>query len=329
MTATKSGFTGVLVAIVCMLCLTLLAGVAQAADYPSRPIRMIVPFTPGGASDSLARGLAAELTKRLGANVIIENKPGAGTVIGSQYVATSNPDGYTLLWITPPFVINETLMKHLPYDTTKDFTAVGDVASSPLVLVVNKSLKVNNLKDFIALAKQEPGKLSYGSSGIGGSPHLATVMFAKAAGIELTHVPYQGSAPAVTAALSGQVNLVIDTFLTCLPYIKSGDLIPLAQTGLTRSSLLPNVPTMIEGGLTDYNAGSWFSVVAPAKTPRPIVDKLNATLNEIVKDPKFRAVFEQQGFVMMGGSPQASQARIASEVQRWGTAVKESGASIQ
>ena len=245
MTAMKNWLAGVMLTAIGMLCLLSPVN-AQADDYPSRPVRLIVPFTPGGASDSLARGFAAELTKRMGANVIVENKPGAGTVIGSQYVANSNPDGYTLLWTTAPFVINATLMKHLPYETLKDFTAVGDVASAPLLLVVNKSLKVTSLTDFIALAKKEPGKLSFSSSGIGGSPYLATVMFEKEAGIKLTHVPYQGSAPAVTAALSGQVNLVIDTFLTLLPYIKSGDLIPLAQTELTRSSVLPNVPTMIE-----------------------------------------------------------------------------------
>jgi len=298
-------------------------------DYPSRPIRVIVPFTPGGASDNLARAVAAELTKKLGQNAIVENKPGAGTVIGSQYVAHASPDGYTLLWATAPLAINASLMKHLPYDTLKDLTGVVDVAASPELLVVNKSENITTLQQLIDKAKQNPGKLTYGSSGIGGSPHLATVMFANDAGIKLTHVPYQGSAPAVTAAMAGQVNLVIDTFLTCLPGINAGTLIPLAQTGSTRSSVLPNVPTMAEAGLRGYRASAWFSMLAPANTPKPIIDKLNKTVNEIIEQPKFQALFAKQAIFMVGGTPEASEAHLKSEVAHWQTAVRQSGASIE
>jgi tripartite-type tricarboxylate transporter receptor subunit TctC len=221
------------------------------------------------------------------------------------------------------------LMKHLPYDTLNDLTAVVDVASSPEVLVVNKSQNITTLAQLIEKAKQNPGKLTYGSSGIGGSPHLATVMFANDAGIKLTHVPYQGSAPAVTAAMSGQVSLVIDTFLTCLPGINAGNLIPLAQTEAKRSSVLPNVPTMAEAGLKGYQASAWFSMLAPAKTPKPIIDKLNTAVNEIIKDPKFQALFAKQAIFMVGGTPDAAEAHLKSEVTRWQTAVKESGASIE
>ena len=314
------------------LVLSLAPGLSHAdsdSDYPSRPIRMIVPFTPGGASDNLARALAAELTKKLGQNAIVENKPGAGTVIGSQYVAHATPDGYTLLWATAPLAINASLMKHLPYDTLKDLQAVVDVASSPEVLVVNKSANITTLQQLIAKAKQDPGKLTYGSSGIGGSPHLATVMFANDAGIKLTHVPYQGSAPAVTAAMSGQVDIVIDTFLTCLPGIKAGNLIPLAQTEAKRSSVLPDVPTMAESGLKGYQASAWFSMLAPAATPKPIVDKLNTAVNEIIKQPKFQELFAKQAIFMIGGTSDAAQAHLKNEVTRWRTAVKESGASIE
>jgi tripartite-type tricarboxylate transporter receptor subunit TctC len=304
------------------------AGHAES-DYPSRPIRMIVPFTPGGASDNLARALAAELTKRLGQNAIVENKPGGGTVIGSQYVAHASPDGYTILWATAPLAINASLMKHLPYDTLKDLTAVIDVASSPEVLVVNKSQNISTVQQLIDKARQEPGKLSYSSSGIGGSPHLATVMFANDAGIKLTHVPYQGSAPAVTAAMSGQVNMVIDTFLTCLPGIQAGTLVPLAQTEAKRSSVLPNVPTMQEAGMKGYQASAWFSMLAPAKTPKPVIDKLNATVNEIIKQPKFQELFAKQAIFMVGGSADAAETHLKNEVARWQTAVKESGASIE
>jgi tripartite-type tricarboxylate transporter receptor subunit TctC len=312
------------------LILPLVPAIGHAdSDYPSRPIRMIVPFTPGGASDNLARALAAELTKKLGQNAIVENKPGGGTVIGSQYVAHASPDGYTILWATAPLAINASLMKHLPYDTLKDLTAVVDVASSPEVLVVNKSENITTLQQLIDRAKKEPGKLTYGSSGIGGSPHLATVMFANDAGIKLTHVPYQGSAPAVTAAMAGQVNIVIDTFLTCLPGINAGNLVPLAQTEAKRSSVLPNVPTMQEAGLKGYQASAWFSMLAPAKTPKPIIDKLNATVNEIIKQPKFQELFAKQAIFMVGGSADAAETHLKNEVTRWQTAVKESGASIE
>ncbi|MGF6768398.1 tripartite-type tricarboxylate transporter receptor subunit TctC [Paraburkholderia sp. GAS199] len=298
------------------------------SPYPNRPIRMIVPFVPGGASDNLARALAAELTKKLGQNAIVENKPGAGTVIGSQYVAHAEPDGYTLLWATAPLAINATLMKHLPYDTLKDLTAVVDVASSPEVLVVNKSRNITTLAQLIDTAKKNPGKLTYGSSGIGGSPHLATVVFANDAGIKLTHVPYQGSAPAVTAAMSGQVDMVIDTFLTCLPGIQAGTLIPLAQTEAKRASPLPNVPTMQESGMKGYQASAWFSLLAPSKVPKPIIDKLNQAVNEIIQQPKFQQLFAKQAIFMVGGTPEAAEAHLRNEVQRWQTAVKESGASI-
>lgn len=312
------------------LTLSLMPGLSHAEpDYPSRPIRMIVPFTPGGASDNLARALAAELTKKLGQNAIVENRPGAGTVIGSQYVAHASPDGYTLLWATAPLAINASLMKHLPYDTLNDLIAVVDVASSPEVLVVNKSENITTLQQLIDEAKRNPGKLTYGSSGIGGSPHLATVMFANDAGITLTHVPYQGSAPAVTAAMSGQVNLVIDTFLTCLPGINAGTLIPLAQTESKRSSVLPNVPTMAEAGLKGYQASAWFSMLAPAKTPKPVIDKLNKTVNEIIKEPKFQALFAKQAIFMVGGTADAAEAHLKNEVARWHTAVKQSGASVE
>lgn len=298
-------------------------------DYPTRPIRMIVPFVPGGASDNLARALAAKLTQRFGQNIIVENKPGAGTVIGSQYVAHAAPDGYTLLWGTAPLAINATLMKHLPYDTLKDLTGVIDVGSSPELLVVNKSEGITTLAQLIAAAKKNPGKLTYSSSGIGGSPHLATVMFAKDAGIKLTHVPYQGSSPAVTAAMSGEVNMVIDTFLTCLPGIKAGTLIPLAQTEAKRSTVLPDVPTMQESGMKGYVASAWFSLFAPAGTPKPVIDKLNATINEIIRDPSFKALFAKQAIFMIGGTPDEAETHLRSEVARWRTVVKESGASIE
>jgi len=303
---------------------------AMAGDYPDRPLRLIVPFSPGGASDSLARGLAAEMGKRLGQGVVVENKPGGGTTIGSQQVAHSAPDGYTLLWITPPFVINETLMKKtLSYDTQKDFTAVADVGETPLILAVNTDSKLTTLGQLIDLAKKSEAKpLTYGTSGLGGSPHLATVMFAKAAGIKATHVPYRGSSPAVTALLANEVNFVIDTPLTILPQVQAGRFIALAQTGAKRSPQFPDTPTMQEQGLKDYEAGSWFSVVAPVHTPKPIVDKLNGIIREIQADPHFQETFGKLGIIMKPNTPEASEQRIVSEIKRWGQAVRDSGATI-
>jgi len=303
---------------------------AASGDYPNQPIRLIVPFSPGGASDNLARGLAAEMGKRLNQTVLVENKPGAGTAIGSQLVARSAPDGYTLLWITPPFAINATLMKNtLAYDTEKDFTAVADVGATPLILTVNPASKITTFEALVDHAKQSADKpLTYGTSGMGGSPHLATVMFAKAAGINLTHVPYQGSAPAVTALLANQVDLVIDTPLVVLPHVQAGKLIALAQTGAERSPQFPDTPTMQERGLKGYEAGSWFTVLAPVGTPKPIVDKLNQVIRDVQADAQFQETFRRQGIVMTPHTPEETQQRVMNEIQRWGQAVRDSGATV-
>ncbi len=315
-------------AVVAALATALLPVSASRANdsYPDKPIRLVVPFTPGGASDNLSRGLAIEMGKRMGQSVIIVNKPGAGTVIASEFVANSPADGYTLLWIAPPFAINATLMKHLPYDTRRAFTSVCDIASSPMLVVVNKDSHIKTLDQLVDRAKHKP--LSFGTSGIGGTPHLATVMFENATGMKMTHVPYQGSAPAVTALLGGQVDLVIDTILTTLPQVSAGKLVALAQTGRTRSSLVPDLPTMQELGIKGYEANTLFSVLAPAGTPKPIVDKLNSVMNEILRDSQFRATFANLGLVMMGGSVQQANERLMGEIERWGEAVRQSGASV-
>lgn len=316
--------------------LNLLAGVlttsvaAAADDYPNQPIRLIVPFSPGGTSDNLARGLAKDMGKRLGQAVIVENKPGAGTAIGSQQVARSAPDGYVLLWITPPFAINETLMKNtLAYDARKDFTAVADVGATPLILVVNSDSKITTFKQLVELAKKSADKpLTYGTSGLGGSPHLSTVMFAKAADVKLTHIPYRGSSLAGTALLANEVDLIFDTPLLTLPHVQAGKFTALAQTGVERSPQFPDTPTMRELGLKDYEAGSWFSVLAPAGTPKPIIDKLNKTIREVQADKTFQDTFRKQGVVMTPNTPEGAQRRIMNEIERWGQAVRDSGATV-
>jgi tripartite-type tricarboxylate transporter receptor subunit TctC len=307
------------------------AGTAAAAEasFPTRTIKIVVPFPPGGSSDTVARLLAAGMSQKLGQTVIVDNRGGAGTIIGTDMVAKSPGDGYTLLWMATPFAINVTLFKSLPYDTFKDFTPVIDGVAIPLVLIVPPDSPYKSVAELIAGAKKVPGKLNYGSSGLGGSPHLATEMFASMAGIKLTHVPYKGSAPAVQDLLAGQTNMVFDTLFLTLPQIKAGKARALAQTGKTRSPLLPDVPTVAEAGLPGYEATSWLSVAAPASTPPEIIKKLNAAAFETLTSPELREVLLKQGATVIADTPQEATARLKVEVERWGKAVRESGATAE
>lgn len=301
------------------------AALAQDA-FPSRPIKIVVPFPPGGSSDSVARLLANGMKDKLGQPVIVENKAGAGTIIGTEAVAKSPADGYTMLWMTTPFAINESLHNQRPYDTFKDFTPLIDVVSNPLVMIVNPNSPAKTVKDLIALAKKSPGKLSYGSSGNGGSPHLAMEMFKAAAGVHINHIPYKGSAPAVTDLIGGQTDVVIDTLFLTAPQVAGGKARALAQTGPTRSKLLPDVPTMREAGLAGYEATSWLSLAVPAGTPAAIVGRLNAAANEVLQTPAIRDQLVKQGMEVHGGTPEQAAQHLRAEVDRWGKAIKASGA---
>lgn len=313
--------------------LTLLAlvplGAAFAEDgWPSRPIKIVVPFPPGGSSDVVARLLADGIGKKLGQAVIVDNKAGAGTVIGTDYVAKSPADGYTLLWMTTPFAINATLMKSLPYDTFKDFTPVVDVVEMPLVMIVNSNSPAKSVQDLIAMAKKSPGALSYGSSGNGGSPHLAMEMFKAATGVNINHVPYRGSAPSVQDLIAGQTDVVIDTIFLTTPQIRGGKARALAQTGTKRSSYLPEVPTMREAGIAGYEATSWLSLAAPAGTPAAVIQKINAAANEVLKTPAIRDQLSKQGLDITADSPEDAARRLHAEVERWGNVVTTSGAHV-
>ncbi|WP_407848628.1 tripartite tricarboxylate transporter substrate binding protein [Bordetella petrii] len=312
----------------CLLLLAVPSPAALADTYPSRPIKLVVPFPPGGTSDTVARVLAKGMGERLGQSVIVYNQGGGGTIIGTEAVARSAADGYTLLWMTTPFAINHTLFAKRPYDTFKDFVPVVDVISVPLVLIVPSNSPAKTLQDLIAMAKKAPGKVAYGSSGPGGSPHLATAMFASKAGLQLNHIPYKGSAPAVMDLVAGQTDFVIDTLFLTRPQIEAGKARALAQTGAARSPLLPDVPTMREAGLSDYEASSWLSLAAPAGTPEAIVSRLNATANEVLQDDAVRRSLEEQGLVIAGGSPERARTHLRAEVERWGQAVRDSGATI-
>jgi len=317
------------IATAAMLALVPVAAAFAQDAFPSRPIKIVVPFPPGGSSDSVARLLANGMKDKLGQPVIVENKAGAGTIIGTEAVAKSPADGYTLLWMTTPFAINESLYPQRPYDTFKDFTPLIDVVSNPLVMIVNPNSPAKTVKDLIALAKKMPGKLSYGSSGNGGSPHLAMEMFKAAAGVYINHIPYKGSAPAVTDLIGGQTDVVIDTLFLTAPQVAGGKARALAQTGPTRSKLLPDVPTMREAGLAGYEATSWLSLAVPAGTPAAIVGRLNAAANEVLRTPAIRDQLVKQGMEVHGGTPEEAAQHLRAEVDRWGKAIKASGAKAE
>lgn len=309
---------------------TAITGTATAATaYPEQPITLVVPFPPGGTSDTLARGLAKGMTDRLGVSVVVENKGGAGTVIGTQHVARSKADGYTLLWAATPVAINPSLFKKLPYDTVKDFYTVSHVAEVPLLLAVHPKSKIKTVGELVAMMKQDGQNVTYGSSGMGGSPHLATALFLHKAGVKATHVPYRGSSPSVMDLVAGRTTFVFDTLFLMLPQIEGGKLIPLGQTSDARVPRVPNIPTVAEQGFPDFQVTSWFSVMAPAGTPDDVIQKLNKTINEVLVDPSFSEPYVKQGVKLTGGTAEESQARLLREIKTWGEAVKISGATAE
>lgn len=301
-----------------------LAAAAQA--LPDKPIRIIVPFPPGGSSDTVARVLAAGMKDKLGQTVLVENKGGAGTVIGTEMVAKSPGDGTTLLWMATPFAINATLFKQLPYDTLKDFTPVIVATTGPLALIVHPSSPYRTVGDLVAAAKKNPGQLTYGSSGNGGSPHLATEMFKHVAGFTAVHVPYKGSAPAVQDLIAGQTSFVFDTVFLTAPFVQAGKARALAQTGRTRAAALPDVPTMVEAGVPNFVATSWLGLAAPSSTPKAVVARINAAANEVLRQPDVLSSLARQGMEPAGGSPEDAARHLKAEIAWWGKAVQDSGA---
>ena len=302
---------------------------AFAQSYPNKPIRLVVPFPPGGTTDILARDVGQRLTEALGQPVVIDNRPGAAGNIGSEIVAKSTPDGYTLLMCTVSSpAINPSLYSKLPYDHIKDFAPVILVARVPNVLEVNPSVPVYTVTDLIKLAKEKPGQLNFASSGSGTSIHLSGELFKTMAGVNMVHVPYKGSAPAVTDLVGGQVQLMFDNLPSSLQQIKGGKLRAIAVTSAQRSPALPDIPTIAESGLPGFEATSWFGVLAPAGTPAAIVNRLNAEVDKWLQSDSGKAQLFEQGALPAGGTPEEFAAYIRAETEKWAKVVKVSGAKV-
>jgi tripartite-type tricarboxylate transporter receptor subunit TctC len=305
------------------------ASPSVASDYPTQPVAVIVAFTAGGTTDLLTRMVSTRLTEKLGKTFVVENKPGAGGNIGTEMVVRAKPDGYTLMVNSVgPIAVNPTLYKNLPFNSITDLDPVVQIADVPNVLVVPPGANTPNLKELIAKGKTKKGGLSYCSTGIGTSSHLSSFMFAQAAGIEAIHIPYKG-ADALNDLLAGRNDFMFATIPSVMTHIQSGKLLPIAVSSANRSRSLPDIPTMIELGYPGFEAGSWFGFFAPRGTPRPIIDKLNKAVNEIIKEPAIDKQMVFAGADPVGGSPEQYRAFIEKEFKKWQGVVKESGATAQ
>jgi tripartite-type tricarboxylate transporter receptor subunit TctC len=299
---------------------------AQAQEWPSKPVRWIVPFPPGGAMDAIARTLGEKASRALHQPFVIENKPGAGGNIGAEFVARSPADGYTIMITSIGMATNKFLYPRLGYDPVKDFAPVSLLAVVPNVLVTNATQPdVKTVADVIARAKAQPGRLTYGSAGNGTSIHLAGEEFAALAHVDMVHVPYKGSGPAVADLLGGQINYMFDSITSSKPHILAGKLRAIAVTTARRSSALPNVPTVAEAGLPGYEVSPWFAVFAPAATPKPVVERLNAVLVEAMKQPDVKAKFAMIGAEPIGSTPVELGTHLNRELVRWGKLISERG----
>ena len=299
------------------------------ADYPAKPITMVVPFPPGGPTDIVARLIAQKLTEQMGQNVVIDNKGGANGNIGAMAVARAAADGYTILYNTSSITLSPALYKNLSYNVEKDFAPVVLTAVVPLALVVHPGVPVNSVKEFIAYAKANPGKLTYGSSGNGNVTHLGAFQFAQANGIDAVHAPFKGSAPAELALAAGDVQFLTDTVNSVMGFVKDKRMKMLAVTTAKRMSLFPDVPTLAESGMPGFEVGAWQGIMVPAATPRPIVDRLNAEVMKALQNPEVRAKLAAQGAEPLGSTPAEYGAYVKKELARWGSVVKATGVTIE
>lgn len=312
------------------LAASLPAQAQDTADWPSKPITLIVPYAPGGFADTRVRLLARKLADSLKQTVVVENKAGAGGVVGTNLIAKAAPDGYTIgTGNLAPMAVNPTLMPSIPYNARQDLAPVILIENSPLVLSVNNTLPVKNLQELVALAKKEPGKLTFGSSGVGGAHHLSGEMFREQAGIDIVHVPYKGGSLAATDLMGGHISMMFEMGYSALPAIRGKKIHPIAVTAKKRLDVLPDVPTMAESGLPGFESYNWQGIVAPAGTPQPIIDRLNAEFNRILQDPEVQKAIADTGSQAGGGTPAEFAAFIASETEKWAKVIKQGNITLQ
>ncbi len=307
---------------------TLPAAQAQGT-WPAAPIKIVVPFVPGGSNDILSRVLAQKLGARLGQSVIIDNRGGAGGTIGTDFVAKSKPDGYTLLFVSTSITTNAASGKKLPYDLARDLQPIGVLGAGPFVIVVSNALQVKTLKEFIALAKAKPGSINYGTAGVGGINHLGTELFASAAGIQLTHVPYKGIGPAFTDLMAGTLQMSLPTLSSVAAHIHEGKMRGLAITGAQRSQLAPELPTVAEAGVPGFKLEVWWGVLGPARMPPEVLKRLNEELNAVLGQPEVKDSLAREGATPQPGTPEEFGKLIRAEVVRWSALIREKGIVVQ
>lgn len=298
---------------------------AFAQTYPSRPIRLISPFPPGGSVDVVGRLVAAKVSESIGQQMVVENRSGASGVIGTEAVMNAAPDGYTLLVNTIPFVSNQFLLPRAPYDPLRDFVAISQVASSPSFVTVHPSVPAHSIKELIALAKSKPRQLNYSAAGVGTNPHIAGELFNLLAGVEIAPVQYKGGGPADTAIIAGEVGVTFGNVSQQMGYVKSGRLRALAVTSTKRIAAMPDLPTVAEAGVPDYEFDTWFVIAAPKGTPRAIVDTLNDHIRKAITTPEQVKFWEERGLTVVAGTPEQAAAHLASEQKKWGRVIKERG----
>ena len=310
------------------LLLALTAALAQAQTYPSRPVTIVVPFGAGGPADIYARFLGQRMQAPLGQPVVVENRPGGGSVVGSNAVAKSAPDGYTLLMMSNTHTVNETLIPNKPFVLLRDLAPVAPVNYSDLLLVVHPSVPANNLKELIALAKSEPGRMNYASSGPGTPYHMAGELFKSLAGVDVVHVPYKGSDGARVGILGGQVQMMFDAITTMAPNVRAGKLKGFGTSGRARSSVLPDVPTVAEAGVPGYEATIWLGVMAPAGTPKPIIDRLNAEITKVTGRAEVKEAWGKQGATALSMTPEQFDRYLRDDIAKWAKVIAQAGIKL-
>ncbi len=306
------------------------ADAARAEDYPSHPIRMIVPYAPGGGADAIARIIAKRVSETIGQPIIIENRGGAGSILGTEVVQKADPDGYTLLvGQSGPISINPAVYKNLRYDPVRDFAPITMTTAYPYILVVNASLPVRNLQEFVALARSRPGEFNYGTTGVGAANHLVAELFNSRAGLTMTHIPYRGTALAVTDLLAGQVTMVFADAVTALPHIRAGTLRALAVSSKEHSAVVPDIPTIAESGYPGFDAIGWHGILAPAKTPPAIINRLHDEIVKALKDPATKALLDAQAMQLVGNSPEEFAAFIKQDIALWQSVATQANVEVK